>query len=222
LSRSSSHSRKKNCNVFANANIYHCNVDTSECQDFHMDTIISDQVMEHVKSPSSFCAYIKKSMAPNGMAYVALPNGVCMDNVLADPHLSVPVITLLPARDAAPMVAAVAGHHHYLEMMGPSYLKHEEVLELFRDTQLKAALMSDIPSVESMLEKRKMFMMQVHAIRSSMQADKRLQEGHKEALVAALNTYEQALENADFSDNSMRIMYGVRNLEYKVKNFSSN
>lgn len=98
--------------------------------------IVCEQVLEHVKNlPESVRMIANLLDSSCGYAYVSIPNGFSLQNVLKDPHLMLFGLSLLDRYEGSALAKAVKNHTHYKEMMG-DFLHYDEYVSLFESYNL--------------------------------------------------------------------------------------
>lgn len=103
------------------------------------DVIFCQEVLEHVKNLDQSVSTLRVCLnAERGAAYLSIPNGYSLNNVISDSHLQLFGIGLLERHEAQPLATAIKNHLHYSEMMG-TYLHYDEYLALFHRHGLECA-----------------------------------------------------------------------------------
>lgn len=103
------------------------------------DVIFCQEVLEHVKNLEQSVSTLYACLnAERGAAYLSIPNGYSLNNVISDSHLQLFGIGLLERHEAQPLATAIKNHLHYSEMMG-TYLHFDEYVSLFRRHGLECA-----------------------------------------------------------------------------------
>ncbi len=97
---------------------------------FHL--VFCQEVFEHVKDIGKSVDTLARCTDPQaGVAYVSVPNGYSLQNVLEDPHLNIFGIDLLDRFEAQPITTAIKNHTLYSEMMG-DYYRFDEYVGFFQ------------------------------------------------------------------------------------------
>lgn len=199
---------KKNCHRFGGVEIFDKDVVGDPALSLY-DRIVCDQVMEHVQDPKGLLEFIRDALAEGGSAYLALPNGYSISNVISDPHLAVPLITLIESSHAAHVTRMMVGHDTYAHMMGPRYLKFSEITDLIRRCGLDFELVSDLPARQEVIELRDNL---VSAGDGLMKKLNGIDASVYRVLLEAYDEYFSSLISASLSEDDL-IHFGLSNIE---------